>query len=112
MRGGGSSAGVDSWRLLAGTRSPLCPLSRVHPPTPGADPQDNTFAQRAWLYGQDPGLTVMSRGAPRAPDKAYMSLAIDGNSLPVARGRKADITLNEQERNLRPGVNVWADEIA
>mgnify|MGYP000176569595 CR=1 FL=1 len=41
-----------------------------------------------------------------------MSLAITGSEVPVARGRKAGITLNEAERNLRPGVNVWADEIA
>ena len=77
----------------------------------GEDPQENTAAQRAWLYGQDAGLRVMEAGAPKPKDKGYMSLAIAGDSIPVAKGRKADITLNEQERNLRPGVNIWADEI-
>ena len=77
----------------------------------GADPQDNTAAQRAWLYGRDAGLDVLTRGAPRAADKGYMSLAITGKEVPVAKGRKGIITLTQSETNLRPGVNVWADEI-
>lgn len=77
----------------------------------GADPQENTAAQRAWLYGQDAGLRVMAQGRPQEVDRGYMSLNIAGNSIPVAKGRKADITLNNYESSLRPGVNVWGDEI-
>lgn len=44
----------------------------------GKDPQNNSAAQRSWLYGPDPGLTAHAGFATRKqrPHPTYMSLSI------------------------------------
>jgi len=40
-----------------------------------ANPAANSFAQRSWLYADDPSLTYRREGLPPAPDEAF------GNSI-------------------------------
>lgn len=53
------------------------------------DPRQNSLCQRAWLYTQDPALTVKLQGRPTleiSPDIAQLSLQVGEESL----SKKAD----------------------
>mmetsp|Transcript_13046 Transcript_13046/g.45599 ORF Transcript_13046/g.45599 Transcript_13046/m.45599 type:complete len:239 (-) Transcript_13046:217-933(-) len=77
------------------------------------DPQNNTAAQRSWLYSEDPMLKTRKAPPAEPAPREYMSLDIvEGPGVPEGpKGRRANMTLNDAETSRRPGKNVWADEI-
>lgn len=79
----------------------------------GADPQNNTAAQRSWLYSKDPMLKARDAPPPTEKPKDFMSLTLnEGPVIPEGpKGRRANVTLAQAEISRRPGKSIWADEI-
>jgi len=100
------SAGVTARREPQQRRTGACgELLRTN-----ADPQNNTAAQRSWLYSQDPALAANEKKAVPRPMPEYMSLQLGG------RGTKKRVTNARQTSNITRGNGVagkssgmWAD---
>jgi hypothetical protein len=77
----------------------------------GSDPQDNSAAQRSWLYGPDPGQTAHAnyKNRKERARPAYMSLNMGSSGVPKPGPRRTTaITRGTRGRPAR-NAGIWGD---
>ena len=73
----------------------------------GADPANNTAAQRSWLYSADcmfQAQDILAANKLKEQKEEYFAtLPIKDGNMPVPKARKND--------NLKPGLNIWNNDL-
>lgn len=82
----------------------------------GTDPKNNSFAQRSWLYTDDPALTIKMRGRPTAKRPEGLSLDVGeeytsgGTFKGWNYGRKAILTGDLNTKTGRERAGLYLDD--
>lgn len=77
----------------------------------GSDPQDNSAAQRSWLYGPDPGQTAHANYAMRQerPRPEFMSLNLGKSEMPQPGPRRSTGITRVGRGAPSRNAGIWGD---